>query len=641
MPQREAPPSFEDELQAAIFESNMIQQACGSAPRRQGRGDLEEQRQIAMAMAATAPFPRIPAAANTDTVTLSPAQSDASVYVSGLDDASVYVSGLDMRLIDEEELRLHMGKLGGEIMGVRMNSSKRKAALLQTAVVTYLDRVSAEQACQYLNESTVYTLSLENFTIKVVPLNAELERNKDSSIVRADATPKDDGLKVFASWRMSDEPWSEADVRAALAPHAKVRYLFMSPDIRHKPFANVWLEEDVSPELTRCVESGIPLDVIGWQLWLQPWDEPKRGFKWLPTESHSQRPSATAAEADQRPVQRPWTSSEGLAAEADQRPLQRPWTSSEALAVSHAVSNAVLVSKLPFEATVEEVRVHCMVAGAVSSARRLPRNSSLKMGDRMVIEYDEPQVAQTAASQLHHSWLPSTERYHGRHIAVEPYSMDRGEHEERPAADHFNGLGVVRTQAARVQPRSIEAFASSRDPRLGDSLDSAISGNQRQSAAISGNQSRTSQSSSVNTDVPATRAAPNCEHPSAFRDFPRTQTLSDDEMSVIKGTKLMLTGEAGTFALLSRVSKHLKTSVDTQLPWERVRTHYGERQTGGPLQAAPALTQPCLDRPVLKKEVAPALTEPVIALTVPARVAPSQALPSASSNCPAPQLTSL
>ena len=38
-----------------------------------------------MAMAATAPLPRIPAAANTDTVTLSPAQSDASVYVSGLD----------------------------------------------------------------------------------------------------------------------------------------------------------------------------------------------------------------------------------------------------------------------------------------------------------------------------------------------------------------------------------------------------------------------------------------------------------------------------------------------------------------------------------------------------------------------------
>ena len=103
----------------------------------------------------------------------------------------------------------------------------------------------------------------------------------------------------------------------------------------------------------------------------------------------------------------------------------------------------------------------------------------------------------------------------------------------------------------------------------------------------------------------------------------------------------MLTGEAGTFALLSRVSKHLKTSVDTQLPWERVRNHYGERQTGGPLQAAPALTQPCLDRPVLKREVAPALTEPVLALTVPARVAPSQALPSASSNCPAPQLTSL
>ena len=237
----------------------------------------------------------------------------------------------------------------------------------------------------------------------------------------------------------------------------------------------------------------------------------------------------------------------------------------------------------------------------------------------MVIEFDEPQAAQTAASQLHHSWLPSTERYHGRHIAVEPYMdsgdlVDRGEHEERPAADHLNGLGVVRTQAARVQPQSFEAIASSRDPRLGDSLDSAISGNQRQSAvprlgdsldsaisgnqrqsaAISGNQSRTSQSSSVNTDVPATRAAPNCEHPSAFRDFPRTQTLKDDEMSVIKGTKLMLTGEAGTFALLSRVCKHLKTSVDTQLPWERVRNHYGERQTGGPLQAAPALTQPSL-----------------------------------------------
>ena len=594
MPQREAPPSFEDELQAAIFESKMIQQA----PRRQGRGDLEEERQIAMAMADTAPFPRIPAAANTDTVTLSPAQSDASVYVSGLDDASVYVSGLDMRLIDEEDLRLHMGKLGGEIMGVRMNSSKRKAALLQAAVVTYLDRVSAEQACQHLNESTVYTLSLENFTIKVVPFNAELER-----------TPKDDGLKVFASWRKSDEPRSEADVRAALAPpHAKVRYIVMSPDIRHKPFANVWLEEDVSPELTRCVESGIPLDVIGWQLWLQPWEEPKRGFKWLPTESHSQRPSATAAEADQRPVQRPWTSSEGLAAEADQRPVQRPWTSSEGLAVSHvvsnAVSNAVLVSKLPFAATVEEVRVHCMVAGAVSSARRLPRISSLKMGDRMVIEYDEPQEAQTAASQLHHSWFPTTERYHGRHIAVEPYLMDsgdlvdRGEHEERPAADHLNGLGVVRTQAARVQPQSIEAFASSRDLRLENSHDSAISGNQWQSAAISGNQSRTSQSSSVNTDVPATRAAP-----SAFRDFPLTQVTKDDEMSVIKGTKLMLTGEAGTFALLSRVSKHLKTSVDTRLPWERVRTHYGERQTGDRSEVAPALTQPCLDRPVLKRKL--------------------------------------
>ena len=518
-------------------------------------------------MADTTPFSRIPAAANTETKRLSPAQSDASVYVSGL----------DMRLIDEKELRVHMGKFG-EIMGVRMNSSKRKAALLQTAVVTYLDRVSAEQACQHLNESPVYTVSLENFTIKVVPYKAELQR-----------TPKDDGLKVFASWRKSDEPWSEADVRAALAPHAKVRYLVMSPDIRHKSFANVWLEEDVSPELTRCVESGIPLDVIGWQLWLQPWEEPKRGFKWLPSESHSQRPSATAAEADQRPVQRPWTSSEGLAAEADQRPVQRPWTSSEGLAVSHvvsnAVSNAVLVSKLPFAATVEEVRVHCMVAGAVSSARRLPRNPSLKMGDRMVIEYDEPQAAQTAASQLHHSWLPTTERYHGRRIAVEPYSMDsgdlvdRGEHEERPAADHLNGLGVVRTQAARVQPQSIEAFASSRDLRLENSLDSAISGNQWQSAAISGNQSRTSQSSSVNTDVPATRAAP-----SAFRDFPLTQVTKDDEMSVIKGTKLMLTGEAGTFALLSRVSKHLKTSVDTQLPWERVCTHYGERQTAPKLR---------------------------------------------------------
>ena len=501
-----------------------------------------------MAMADTAPFPRIPAAANTDTKRLSPAQSDASVYVSGL----------DMRLIDEKELRVHMGKYG-KIMGVRMNSSKRKAAL-QTAVVTYLDRVSAEQACQHLNESPVYTHSQEYFTIKVVPYKAELQR-----------TPKYDGLKVFASWRKSDEPWSEADVRAALAPHAKVRYLVMSPDIRHQPFANVWLEEDVSPELTRCVESGVPLDVIGWQLWLKQWEEPKRGFKWLPTESHSQRPSATAAEADQRPVQRPWTSSEGLAVSH---------------AVSNAVSNAVLVSKLPFEATVEEVRVHCMVAGAVSSARRLPRNPSLKMGDRMVIEYDEPQAAQTAASQFHHSWLPTTERYHGRPIAVEPYSMDsgdlvdRGELEERPAADHLNGLGVVRTQAARVQPQSIEAFASSRDLRLGDSLDdSAISGNQWQSAAISGNQSRTSQSSSVITDVPATRAAP-----SAFRDFPLTQVTKDDEMSVIKGTKLMLTGEAGTFALLSRVSKHLKTSVDTQLPWERVCTHYGERQTAPKLR---------------------------------------------------------
>ena len=537
-----------------------------------------------MAMAATAPLPRIPAAANTDTVTLSPAQSDASVYVSGL----------DMSIIDVEELRLHMGQLGGKIMGVRMNSSKRKAALPQTAVVTYLDRVSAEQACQHLNESTVYTPSQDNLTIKVVPYlyNAESER-----------TPKDDGLRVFASWRKSDEPWSEADVRAVLAPHAKVRYLFMSPDIRHKPFANVWLEEDVSPELTRCVELGIPLDVNGWQLRLQPWVEPKRGFKWLPTESHSQRPteshsqrpSAIAAEADQRPVQRPWTSSEGLAAEADQRPLQRPWTSSEGLAVSHvvsnAVSNAVLVSKLPFEATVEEVRVHCMKAGAVSSARRLPRISSLKMGDRMVIEYDEPQAAQTAASHLHHSWLPPTARHHGRRIAVEPYSMDsgdlvdRGEHEERPAADHLNGLGVVRTQAARVQPQSIEAFASSRDLRLENSLDSAISGNQRQSEAISGNQSRTSQSSSGNTYVPATRAAP-----SAFRDFPLTQMMTkEDEMSVIKGTKLMLTGEAGTFALLSRVSKHLKTSVDTQLPWERVRNHYRECQTGGPLRSCASI----------------------------------------------------
>ena len=508
-----------------------------------------------MAMAATAPLPRIPAAANTDTVTLSPAQSDASVYVSGL----------DMSIIDVEELRLHMGQLGGKIMRVLMNSSKRKAARLQTAVVTYLDRVSAEQACQHLNESTVYSLSLDNLTIKVVPYKAELER-----------TPKDDGLRVFATWRKSDKPWSEADVRAVLVPHAKVRYLFMSPDIRHKPFANVWLEEDVSPELTRCVESGIPLDVIGWQLWLQPWEEPKRGFKWLPTESHSQRPSATAAEADQRPVQRPWTSSEALAVSH---------------VVSNAVSNAVLVSKLPFEATVEEVRVHCMVAGAVSSARRLPRNSSLKMGDRMVIEFDEPQAAQTAASQLHHSWLPTTERYHGRHIAVEPYSMDsgdlvdRGEHEERPAADHLNGLGVVRTQAARVQPQSIEAFASSRDLRLENSLDSAISGNQWQSAAISGNQSRTSQSSSGNTYVPATRAAP-----SAIRDFPLTQMMTkEDEMSVIKGTKLMLTGEAGTFALLSRVSKHLKTSVDTQLPWERVRNHYRECQTGGPLRSCASI----------------------------------------------------
>ena len=509
-----------------------------------------------MAMAATAPLPRIPAAANTDTVTLSPAQSDASVYVSGL----------DMSIIDVEELRLHMGQLGGKIMRVRMNSSKRKAARLQTAVVTYLDRVSAEQACQHLNESTVYSLSLDNLTIKVVPYKAELER-----------TPKDDGLRVFATWRKSDKPWSEADVRAVLVPHAKVRYLFMSPDIRHKPFANVWLEEDVSPDLTRCVESGIPLDVNGWQLWLQPWVEPKRGFKWLPTESHSQRPteshsqrpSAIAAEADQRPVQRPWTSSEGLAAEADQRPLQRPWTSSEGLAVSHvvsnAVSNAVLVSKLPFEATVEEVRVHCMEAGAVSSARRLPRISSLKMGDRMVIEYDEPQAAQTAASHLH--------------------LVDKGEHEERPAADHLNGLGVVRTQAARVQPQSIEAFASSRDLRLENSLDSAISGNQWQSAAISGNQSRTSQSSSGNTYVPATRAAP-----SAFRDFPLTQMMTkEDEMSVIKGTKLMLTGEAGTFALLSRVSKHLKTSVDTQLPWERVRNHYRECQTGGPLRSCASI----------------------------------------------------
>ena len=209
----------------------------------------------------------------------------------------------------------------------------------------------------------------------------------------------------------------------------------------------------------------------------------------------------------------------------------------------------------------------------------------------MVIEYDEPQAAQTAASHLHHSWLPPTARHHGRRIAVEPYSMDsgdlvdRGEHEERPAADHLNGLGVVRTQAARVQPQSIEAFASSRDLRLENSLDSAISGNQWQSAAISGNQSRTSQSSSGNTYVPATRAAP-----SAFRDFPLTQMMTkEDEMSVIKGTKLMLTGEAGTFALLSRVSKHLKTSVDTQLPWERVRNHYRECQTGGPLRSCASI----------------------------------------------------
>ena len=56
-----------------------------------------------MAMAATAPLPRIPAAANTDTVTLSPTQSDASVYVSGLDDASVYVSGLDMSIIGDSQ----------------------------------------------------------------------------------------------------------------------------------------------------------------------------------------------------------------------------------------------------------------------------------------------------------------------------------------------------------------------------------------------------------------------------------------------------------------------------------------------------------------------------------------------------------
>ena len=63
----------------------------------------------------------------------------------------------------------------------------------------------------------------------------------------------------------------------------------------------------------------------------------------------------------------------------------------------------------------------------------------------------------------------------------------------------------------------------------------------------------------------------------------------EDEISVIKGTKLMLTGEAGTFALLSRVSKHLKTSVDTQLPWERVRNHYRECQTGGPLRSCASI----------------------------------------------------
>ena len=51
----------------------------------------------------------------------------------------------------------------------------------------------------------------------------------------------------------------------------------------------------------------------------------------------------------------------------------------------------------------------------------------------------------------------------------------------------------------------------------------------------------------------------------------------------------MLTGEAGTFALLSRVSKHLKTSVDTQLPWERVRNHYRECQTGGPLRSCASI----------------------------------------------------
>ena len=339
---------------------------------------------------------------------------------------AVHVTGYDFDMTTVDDLTDHMGSVGTiaavDIVPPHSRSQARGSQPRRTsrsvrsyALVYYMSGDAVLRACAELDGSTLFTSAMTSHAIRVQPKHPRPEQSnqpepgEDDAGVRAPAQSSAVGtggdLKMFVSWS-SGSPWTLDDVRTYLDCYGTVHSVAMSPQ---KPslFANVWVKapsaELLDAYLAATTSKPSRLMHEGWELRIKQLDAAlASGLVWprLPAHpSHPPHPPHPAHHAD--------------AAAGAMLDIGGSFVATPA-------GKCIVVSKLPKEATKQEVQAHCAGVGSVTLCHRMERDAELAhLGQRFLVVFAEA-VARTAVRKLNKSWVYG-EKHDGRKVDVGIY----------------------------------------------------------------------------------------------------------------------------------------------------------------------------------------------------------------------------
>ncbi len=345
--------------------------------------------------------------------------------------SAVHVTGFDAESDVKDELLSYMQQSGTvehiEMLPPRKGGSRSQQGTAGRAKVTYASVESAERACRELHGMSMYTVSMDAFTLGVQPFVASSgarQQSLPSPGLHADASEPSSGLRLFVTWG-KDEPWSETHVRAVFEPHCASIVAIAMPASRR--FANVWLH-DAKQEMMNMAklsskERPVELWHEGWRCWLQPWERPSPQFSWGAQET------TTRAATKTKEV----TTTRALAAEAAPAPATR-W---------------ILCTHFPFEATASEIRAQweATTGCTIDDVKVLPPQPALRVGGRAIVAFQEEREAALALSQA------GQVEVHGRRLQVSRLTRAQ-------AADHGAEMGTRHVSKPRAAGGPIPARAS-------------------------------------------------------------------------------------------------------------------------------------------------------------------------------------